>query len=96
LCGCETWLLALKDIVNGSLRMFENRAQRKTFGVIKKEVTRELRKQHNEELRALYRSANILRMVKSIRMRLGDLTEKEHLEKLRVDGRIIFKFIFKK
>ena len=41
--------------------MFENRALRQTFGAHKKEVTRDWRKLHNEELRALYRSPNILR-----------------------------------
>jgi hypothetical protein len=50
--------------------VFENRVLRRVFGPKGDEVTRELRKLHNEELNDLYFSPNIVRVIKSI-MRLG-------------------------
>jgi len=49
--------------------MFENRALRRIFGSKRDEITEEWRKLHNEELNDLYCSANIIRVVKSRRMR---------------------------
>ena len=51
------------------LRVFENRVLRKVFGPKRDEVTGEWRKLHNEELNALYSLPNIVRVVKSRRMR---------------------------
>jgi hypothetical protein len=51
------------------LRVFENRVLRRIFGPKKDEVTGELRKLHNEELRDLYSSPSIIRIIKSRRMR---------------------------
>jgi hypothetical protein len=47
------------------LRMFENRVLRRIFGPKRDEVTREWRKLHNEELRDLYSSSSIIRIIKS-------------------------------
>jgi hypothetical protein len=52
-----------------SLRVFENRVLRKVFGPKRDEVTEEWRKLHKEELNDLYSIPNIVRVVKSRRMR---------------------------
>jgi hypothetical protein len=49
--------------------VFENRLLRRTFGPRKDEVTGDWGKLHNEELHNLYCSPNIIRMIKSRRMR---------------------------
>jgi hypothetical protein len=51
------------------LRVFENRVLRSIFGPKRDEVTGEWRKLHNEELRDLYSSPSIIRIIKSRRMR---------------------------
>jgi hypothetical protein len=49
--------------------MFENRMLRGIFGPKRDEVTGDWRKLYNEELHKLYSSPNIIRMIKSRRMR---------------------------
>jgi hypothetical protein len=51
------------------LRVSENRVLRRIFGPKRDEVTGEWRKMHNEELHILYSSPNIIRQIKSRRMR---------------------------
>jgi hypothetical protein len=67
LYGFETWSLTLRE--EHRLKAFENRVLRRTFGSKRDEVTGELRKLHNEELHILYSSPNIIRQIKSRRMR---------------------------
>jgi len=51
------------------LRVFENMVLRRIFGPRKDEVTGEWRRLHNGELNDLYSSPNIVRVIKSRRMR---------------------------
>jgi hypothetical protein len=67
LYGCETWSLMLRE--EHRLRVFENRFLRKIFGPKGDEATGEWRKFHSEELHNLYSSPDIIRQVKSRRMR---------------------------
>ena len=67
LYGCLTWSLTLRK--KRRLRVFENRVLRRVFGPKRDEVTGEWRKLHNEELNDPYSLPNIVRVVKSRRMR---------------------------
>jgi hypothetical protein len=67
LYGCEAWLLTLRE--ERRLRVFENRVLRRVFGPKWDEVTGEWRKLHNEESNNLHSLPNIVRVVKSRRMR---------------------------
>jgi hypothetical protein len=51
------------------LRVFEKRVLRRVFGPKRDEVTGEWRKPHYDELNNLYFSPNIVRVIKSRRMR---------------------------
>jgi hypothetical protein len=51
--------------------MFENRVLRRKFWPKRDEVTGKCRKLHNEELNSLYSSPNIIRVIKSRRMKLA-------------------------
>ena len=49
--------------------MFENKVLGKIFGAKRDEITGEWRKLHNAEVHALYSSLNIIRTLKSRRLR---------------------------
>jgi hypothetical protein len=51
------------------MRVYENRVLRRIFGTARDEVTGGWRKLFNEELHNLYSLTNIIRMIKSWRMR---------------------------
>ena len=74
LYGSETWSLALRE--ERKLRVFENMVLRRIFGPRRDEVTGEWRVLHNEELNDLYCSPNIVRVIKSRRMRWAGHVER--------------------
>jgi hypothetical protein len=67
LYGCETWSLTLRE--EHRLRVFENRVLWRIFGPMRDEVMGDWRKLHNEDLHNLYSLPNIIRMIKSRRMK---------------------------
>ena len=69
LYGCETCSLILRE--EHRLRVFENNVciLRKIFGAKGDQITGEWRKLHNAELHALHSSPNIIRNLKSRRLR---------------------------
>jgi hypothetical protein len=66
LYGCEAWYPTLRE--EHRLRIFENGVLRRIFGP-KSDVDGSWRKLHNDELHSLYSSPNIVRLIKSRRMR---------------------------
>jgi len=67
LYGCETWSLTLWE--ERKPRVFENMVLRRIFRPRRDKVTGEWRRLHSEDLNDLYSSPNILRVIKSRRMR---------------------------
>ena len=67
LYGCETWSLTSRE--ERRLRVFENSVLRSIFGPGRDVVTGEWRKLHNEEFNDLNSPPNIIRVIKSRRMR---------------------------
>ena len=64
--------------------MFENMVLRRIFGPRRDEVTGEWRRLHNDELNYVYSSPNIVRVIKSSRMRFA-----EHLARMGEERRCI-------
>ena len=64
---CEAWSLTLRE--ERKLRVFEDIVLTRIFGPRRDEVTGEWRRLHNKELNDLYSSPNIVRVIKSRRMR---------------------------
>ena len=84
LYGYETWSLTLRE--ESRLRVFENRFLRRIFGP-KRDENGEWRRLHNDELHSLYRSPNIVRVIKSRRLRwAGHVARTE-------EGRSAFKIL---
>jgi hypothetical protein len=53
----------------GKLRVFENMVLRRIFGPKRDDVTGEWKRLHKKELYAMYSSPNIIRVIKSRRLR---------------------------
>ena len=84
LYDCETWSLTLREECR--LRVFGNRILRRVFEP-KRDENGEWRRLHNEELHSLYRSANIVRGIKSRRLRWAS-----HVARME-EGRSVFKIL---
>ena len=84
LYGCETWSLTLRE--EGRLRVFENRILRRIFGP-KRDENGEWRRLHREQFHSLYRSPNIVRVIKSRRLRRAG-----HVARME-EGRSAFKIL---
>jgi hypothetical protein len=67
LYGCEIWSVAYRE--ERRLRVFENRVLRRIFGPKRAEVMGQWRKLDSGELHNLYSSPDIIRQIKSRRMR---------------------------
>jgi len=68
--------------VERRLRVFEKRVLKTIFRPKRDDVTGEWRKLHNEELNDVYRSPNIIRLIKSRRMiRAGHVASMEREER---------------
>jgi hypothetical protein len=102
---CETWSLILRK--ERRLRVFESRVLRRIFGPKRNEVTGEWRNLHHEGIHDLYYSPNIVRVIKSRRMRWAghvtrmgiwweSLKERDPRGDPGVEGRIILRWIFRK
>jgi hypothetical protein len=81
--GCETWSLTLRE--EHRLRVFENRVLR-IFGP-KREENGSWRKLHNDGLHNLYSSSNIVKVIKSRRMRWAG-----HMARVG-EGRILYRVL---
>jgi hypothetical protein len=66
--------------------VIENRVLKRIFGPKRDEVTGEWRKLHNEELNGLYTLPNIVRVIKSRRMRWVG-----HVARMG-EGRVVYRF----
>ena len=82
--GHITWSLTLREECR--LRVFENRILRRIFGP-KKDANGEGRRLHNEELHSVYHSPNIVKVIKSRRLRCAG-----HVSRME-DGRCDFKML---
>ena len=78
----ETWSLTLRE--ESRLRVFENRILRRIFGA-KRDENGEWRRFQIEELHSLYHSPNIVRVIKSTRLRWAG-----HVARME-EGRSAFK-----
>ena len=67
LYGCETWLLTLRE--ERRLTVLETRVLRRIFGPNRYKEAGEWIRLHSEEFNGLYSSPDIIRVIKSGRMR---------------------------
>jgi hypothetical protein len=80
LYGCKTWSLTLGE--DHRLRVFQNRVLK-----TKREECKSWRKLHNDELHDLYSLPNIVRVIKSRRIRWAG-----HMARMR-EGRCVYRVL---
>ena len=78
LYGCKAWSLTLKEKCRRTV--FENKILRQIFGP-KRDENGEWSRLHSKELHSLYRSPNIVTVIKSIRLRWAG-----HVARMEEDG----------
>ena len=86
LYACEAWSFTLREECR--LRVFENRILRQIFE-LKSDENGKWRRLHTEKLHSLYRSPNIVRVIRSRRLRWAG-----HVGKME-EGRSAFKILAK-
>jgi hypothetical protein len=86
LYGCETWSLTLRE--EHRLKVFENRVLRRICGPTRDEARGERRKMQIGELHYLYTSTDIIRQIKSRRMRWAG-----HVASMG-EGRNVYRVLF--
>ena len=84
LYGFETWSLTLRE--ECMLRVFENRILKRIFGP-KTDKNGKWRRLHKEDLHSLYCSPNIVRVIKSRRLRWSG-----HVARME-EGKSVFKIL---
>ena len=86
--SCAIWMWNRSPTLReeSRLRVFENRILRRIFGP-KRDENGEWRRSHNEKLHSLYRSPNIVRVIKSRRLRWAG-----HVPRME-EGRSAFKIL---
>jgi hypothetical protein len=67
LYGYETWSLTLRE--EHRLRLFENRILRRIFRQMRDKIAGEWKELHNKEFHILYSSSNIIKQIKSRRVK---------------------------
>jgi hypothetical protein len=88
LYGFQTWSVTLRE--EHRLRVFGNRVLRGIFGPKRGEITGDWRKLHSGELHNLYSSPDIIRQIKSRRMRWAG-----HVARMG-EGRNLYRVLFGK
>jgi len=93
LYGCEIWSITLAD--EHKLRVLENKVLKKIYGPKQGDMAGEWRRLHNKELHGLYDSPDVVRIMKSRRLRwaghVARMGEKRRLYSIVVgkpDGKI--------
>jgi hypothetical protein len=66
------WTKSKNPVVLNRLRVFGNRVLRRIYGPKRDEMTGGWKTLHNEELHSLYSSSNVIRIIKTSRMRCSE------------------------
>jgi hypothetical protein len=84
LCGCEPWSLTLKE--EHRLGLFDIRVMKRIFGPRRDEVTGERKMLHSRELHNMCLSTDIIKRIKSRRMRWTGHVARMGEERISLQG----------